>query len=95
MFLTSVRHTVKDYAVWRKAFDEKVPLLERAGVLSTCITQIEGNPNDVLIVNTWPARENWDAFIASHNFKGPEDAASAQASAGVIGEPEFLSGEVV
>ncbi len=95
MYLTSVRHRVKDFAIWKKAFDANVPMLEKNGVLGTWIVQKDDDPLDVTIINTWPARKNWDDFIASHNFTGPEDIKRHQEKGGAIGEPEFVGGEVV
>lgn len=85
---------MKDYAVWRRAFDSRAPLLEAAGVLGTWIVRADNDPNDILIINTWPSKENWDAFIESHHFKGKDDIKRAQEKGGVIGEPEFVGGDV-
>lgn len=39
MYLTYVRHRVKDYAQWRKAFDHNARMLfDKFGVLSTGMT---------------------------------------------------------
>ena len=95
MFLTYVRHRVKDYAIWRKAFDANAPMLEKNGVLGTWIVQKQDDPNDVMVINTWPGAKNWDDFIASHKFTGATDIKKHQEKGGVIGEPEFVSGNVV
>ena len=95
MYLTYVRHRLKEYDVWKKAFDANAHMLKANGVLSTRIVRKFDDPNVVIVINTWPAKENWDAFIAAHNFKTPEDARKQQQAAGVIGMPEFVDGEVV
>lgn len=94
MFLTYVRHKVMDFAQWRNVFDANIPMLRSSGVIDTWITKINDDGTDVAIVTTWPSRKNWDAFIAAHNFNGKDDFRKAQEKAGVIGEPEFVCGEV-
>lgn len=96
MYVTCVRHRVKDFAHWKKAFDHNAELLfERFGVLSTSIVQIGGDPTDVAVINTWPSQKHWDDFVTGHaepeyagKLKGPKDG-------GVVGEVEFWGGEVV
>jgi hypothetical protein len=95
MYLTHVHHTVKDYAQWRKAFDDNTPMLTKAGVLGTWIIQKDGDPNDVVVINTWPARKNWNDFQAMHEFKSPQDVQKMLDKGGVIGMPEFYGGTVI
>ncbi|HLD07987.1 MAG TPA: hypothetical protein VJB60_02895 [Candidatus Peribacterales bacterium] len=95
MYLTYTRHRVQDYEHWRKAFDANVPMLENAGVIGTWVVQINDDPTDIAVINTWPGKENWDNFIASHKFKNKDEMVQAQEKAGVIGEPEWWVGEVV
>lgn len=67
MYLTCVRHRVKDYDVWRKAFDHNAAMLfEKCAVLSTSIVQVDGDPHGIAIINTWPSKKHWDDFGAAH-----------------------------
>ena len=95
MYFTYTRHTVKEYDVWRKAFDDNAEMLKANGVVSTTIVQVNDNPRDIAVLNTWPAKKNWEDFIAAHAFKSTEDAVKAREKAGVIGQPEWYGGEVV
>ena len=81
--------------IWRKAFDHNAKMLfAKCGCLGTMIVQVDGDPTDIVIINTWPSKKHWDDFGASHalpEYKGklktPEDG-------GVIGEVIFWGGEV-
>lgn len=95
MYLTHTRHRIKDYALWRAAFDANVPMLEKAGVLGTWIIQVNDDPLDIVVLNTWPDRRNWDDFIAMHKFTSPDDAKKAREKGGVVGDPIFWGGEVM
>ncbi len=95
MYLTHVRHTVKDYDSWRKAFDENAPMLEKAGALSTTIVQIGGNPNDIAVINTWPSSKHWDDFIAMHGKDTNTTLEDSKKKGGLIGEPQWYGGEVM
>jgi hypothetical protein len=95
MYLTYTRHRVKDYDTWRAAFDANAPMLKKTGVIDTFITQVEGDPNDIVVINTWPAKKNWEDFIAAHNFKDAGDIKKMQEKGGLIGEPEWFGGKLV
>ena len=94
MYLTYVRHRVKDFAHWRSVFDEHTPILKEAGAIDTRIVQVDGDPHDIVVITTWPSSKNWETFIALHGFTGISDIKAAQDKAGIIGTPEFLGGEV-
>lgn len=94
MYLTCVRHTVKDFARWKAAFDENAPTLEEAGVLSTQIVQVNGNALDVAVINTWPSQKEWDAFVIL-DTKRHADYKAIWEKAGVMGEPTFFGGDIV
>jgi hypothetical protein len=94
MYLTHVRHRVKDYAAWRKAFDANTPMLKKAGVLDTWIIPVDGDDTDIVVINTWPAKKNWDDFMALHEFEGENDIKKKMEDGGVIGQPQFWGGDV-
>lgn len=92
MFFSYVRHTVKDYTTWREAFDASKHLRNAKGKGQVMIVQVQGNPNDVVVVTTWDKKEDWNAFLASHT---PEDMKHGMESGGVIGTPENVVGEII
>ena len=92
MHLTCVRHRVKDYAVWKKAFDQNASLLfEKCGCLSTHIVQVNGDPLDIVIINTWPSKKNWDDFGVMHDLPEHKGKLKTPEDGGVI---QFWEGEV-
>ena len=96
MYLTYVRHKIKDYVQWKKAFDHNANLLfKKHGMINTFVVRANDDPTDIIIINTWPSKQHWDDFGAEHEkpenkgkFKTPEDG-------GVVGEVEFVGGSVV
>jgi heme-degrading monooxygenase HmoA len=95
MYLTHVHHRVEDYDRWKKAFDSNAPLLDEAGALDTHIVQVNGDPCDVVIINTWPSKQNWDDFLALDADRHKNDQVDLRKTGGVIGEPQFYGGEVM
>ena len=84
MATTIVRHKVNDYATWRKAFDEFASVRKDGGEKSFSVLQVDGDPNDVIVVNTWPSIDAAKAFFAKKELK------EAMEKAGVAGPPEFI-----
>ena len=83
------RHTVKDYAAWRRVFDEFEPVRKQGGERSAVVLQADGNPNDVTVINTW------DSVAAAKAFFGQEALKEAMQKAGVASEPQFFFGNNV
>ncbi len=86
MAISIVRHKVKDYTAWRKAFDEFVETRKKGGEKSAVVVQVEGNPSDVIVINTWPSTEAAKAFFSNPELK------QAMENGGVEGTPEFIHG---
>ncbi len=94
MYLTYTRHRVKDYATWRKAFDENSPALAKQGI-EWWIAQINGDPTDVAVICRCPAKKNWDAFIEADIAKFNQTGVDPREKGGLIGDPEWWAGEEV
>ena len=86
MAISIVRHKVKDYTAWRKAFDDFAETRKKGGEKSAVVVQVEGNPNDVIVINTWPSTEAAEAFFSNPELK------QAMEKGGVEGTPEFIHG---
>jgi hypothetical protein len=96
MYITCVRHRVRDYAVWRKAFDHNADLLfKKAGAISTTIVQVDGDPHDVVVINTWPSKKQWDYFGILHDSPEYKGKLKTPQDGGVVGEIQFYGGEVL
>jgi quinol monooxygenase YgiN len=83
MPLTLVRHRVRDYAAWRKVYDEFAPAQQTGGVTEQSVYQDPADPNDVLVLHRFPDRATADAFMASAELR------QAMGRAGVEGEPKI------
>lgn len=76
-----VRHTVADYAAWRKAYDEFDAERKGMGVTSHGVYLLDGNQNDVTVYHEFPDAETAKAFAASPRLK------EVMSKAGVQGTP--------
>jgi hypothetical protein len=77
-----VRHTVGDYAAWRKIYDQFDATRRSMGVTSDGVYQLEGNPNDVTIYHEFDSMDTAKAFAASSELR------EAMGQAGVTGTPD-------
>ena len=76
-----VRHTVKDYAAWRKAYDGFKPVQKQKGVTAEAVYQAADNPNDITVTHEFANAAAAQAFITAPELK------KAMESAGVVGAP--------
>lgn len=78
-----VRHTVQDYATWRKVYDAFDATRRGMGVSSDGVYQLDGNPNDITIYHEFNSMDTAKAFAASTELR------EAMGSAGVVGAPSI------
>ncbi len=78
-----VRHRVKDFGAWKRAFDKHGTERAAAGCRGGLLLRVEGDPNDIVIQHEWDSLEKARKFAASKELK------SAIEAAGVIGQPEI------
>ena len=83
MTLAVVRHRVRDYAAWRKVYDEFASGQQAGGVTAQSVYQDADDPNDVLVLHHFPDRATAEAFMASPELR------QAMERAGVEGEPRI------
>ncbi len=76
-----VRHTVSDYAAWRKLFDEFQTHGAAMGIRSAAVYQSVDDPNDVTVTHDFDSAETARSFTQSDDLK------KAMQQAGVIGAP--------
>jgi hypothetical protein len=76
-----VRHTVADYAAWRRIFDDFAPTQEALGVTDKAVYQAADNANDVTVTHEFATLEAAKAFAGSPKLK------AAMHDAGVISAP--------
>jgi hypothetical protein len=76
-----VRHTVSDYAAWRKVYDEFEPTRKSMGVTSHGVYRSVDDPNDITAYHEFASIEAARAFAAS------DELHHAMQNAGVSGPP--------
>jgi quinol monooxygenase YgiN len=76
-----VRHSVKDFASWKKVFDEHASFREEHGCKGGELYQNAEDPNEVLI------RFSWDSADHARAFASSEDLRKVMTKAGVLGAP--------
>jgi hypothetical protein len=77
-----VRHTVADYAAWRKMYDEFDAKRKSMGVTSDGVYQLDSNPNDVTIYHEFNTMDAAKALAASPELR------EAMGRGGVVGTPD-------
>lgn len=82
MVTTILTHEVKDYDVWRKAFDDDGGNRSAMGVSVTGVYRGVENPNQITVVTEVPSLEAIKAFMANPDLK------AAMEKGGVISAPE-------
>jgi hypothetical protein len=78
-----VRHTVADYASWRKVYDEVEPLRVKHGYTAQRVMHVPGHPNEVAGTHDFPTVAQAEAFA-----NDPELTAAMERS-GVTGTPRI------
>lgn len=86
MAIVILRHKVSDFSAWKSVFDSIDGERKSAGEKSAQVVQVEGDPNDVVIIFSY------DSLDAARAFLGSEKVKSAMKNAGVAGEPTFVFG---
>ena len=79
-----VRHSVADYEKWKPVFDETAEYKRNHGWKRYYAFTVEGNRNDVMVMEEFDTREHARAFLDSTYLR------EAMARAGVSGTPEIL-----
>jgi hypothetical protein len=79
----SIHHKVKDYATWRKGYDDHEKSRLSAGVTNGRVFRAADDPNDVVIVLDAADIEKARAWL------GAEELKTAMHKAGVIGSPSI------
>jgi hypothetical protein len=76
-----VRHTVADYAAWRRIFDDFSPTQMEMGVTAKAVYQAADNANDITVTHDFATLESAKAFAGSPELK------AAMKDAGVTSAP--------
>jgi quinol monooxygenase YgiN len=77
-----VRYKVKDYTVWKAAFDSFIETRRAGGEKSYQIFQTDSNPNDVLLFL------EWDSLANARTFMDNPESKRAMRAIGVFEAPD-------
>ena len=78
-----VRHSVKDFKIWRKAYDAFDVERQGMGVIGDGVYQVLDDPNDVTVYHDFNTRKRAESFAASTRLK------EVMKGAGVKGKPKI------
>lgn len=76
-----VRHSVQDYAQWRKVYNDFSDEQQGGGVVDEVVYQSTEDPNDITVTHEFNTLEEAQAFANLDDLK------NAMAEAGVVGAP--------
>ncbi len=79
----TIHHKVKDYAAWRKGYDDHEKARNSAGITNGKVFRSAEDPNDVLIL------QDVADVAKARTWLGGDDLKAAMAKAGVVGSPSF------
>ncbi len=78
-----VKHKVEDYGRWKPLYDEHGAVRKKLGSTGATVYQVQGNPNELVIMTEWPDMESAQSFAQDPNLP------QVMQRAGVIGQPEI------
>jgi len=78
-----VRHKVRDYSKWKRAYDAHAPARRKAGLRQKALLRSARNPREVFILIQAGSLKGAKAFASSPGLR------KAMKAAGVVGKPEM------
>jgi quinol monooxygenase YgiN len=79
-----VHHKVKDYATWRKFFDESTATRTGYGCTGHKVFQSPSDPNEITILSEWKNIDQAKSYSASNVLR------ETMKDAGVISQPDVM-----
>ena len=74
----------KDYAAWRKVFDDVTPTRTRFGCTGYKVFQSSSDPNEITVLTDWRNVDDAKAYATSPDLK------DGMKNAGVISQPDVM-----
>ena len=74
----------KEYAAWRKVFDDVTPTRTRFGCTGYKVFQSSSDANEITVLADWKNVEQAKVYAASNELK------EAMKNAGVISQPDLM-----
>jgi hypothetical protein len=79
----AIRHHVRDYAAWRKVYDEVEPLRAQHGCTAQRVMQLPGDGDELSVTHDFPTAEQASSFAQDPGLR------EAMGRAGVEGAPRI------
>jgi heme-degrading monooxygenase HmoA len=79
-----VHHKVKDYAAWRKVFDDLTAVRTSYGCTGHKVFQSPSDSNEITILTEWHTFDQAKAYATSSDLK------EGMKNAGVISQPDVM-----
>lgn len=80
-----IRHRVRDFEEWKKAFIVHAPVREAAGCKGSRVLQMEDDPNNIVVILEFDTLANFQAF------GDDPDLQQAMEAAGVLEAPKVYA----
>jgi hypothetical protein len=74
----AVRHNVRDYAAWRKVYDELEPLRTQYGCTAQRVMQLPDDDNALFITHDFPTAEQAGGFAHDPALRAGMEAAGVE-----------------
>jgi quinol monooxygenase YgiN len=84
-----IRHQIRDYDVWRSAFDRDASDRREHGCTQEAVFRAVDDPTTILVAMEYPSRDAALGFLENPVLK------AAMQSSGVVGEPIAVLGEAL
>jgi hypothetical protein len=78
-----IRHKVRDFSRWKRAYDAHVPARRKAGLRQKALLRGARNPREVVILFQAGSMKKAKGFTSSASLR------KAMKAAGVVGKPEI------
>jgi quinol monooxygenase YgiN len=82
--LAVVSHPVKDYAIWRAAYDSAAPVREKAGVTGAEVFHDPKDPNMMVIIHRFPSLDAAQSFLGDPGLKAAMEKGGVTAAPTVV-----------
>jgi len=79
----TVRHTVEDYAAWRKVYEEAGVLRTQHGCTAQRVMRLPADGNDLFVIHDFPTVEQAESFAHDPGLR------ETMGRAGVRGVPQI------
>jgi hypothetical protein len=79
----AIRHHVRDYAAWRKEYDEAEPLRAQHGCTAQRVMRLPDDGNELFVIHDFPTAGQAESFAHDPALR------EAMGRAGVVGVPRI------